>query len=110
MTALRSPFAGVFTTGDAEDLTAMLRALCNPWRLRMLHLMFHEGPITSAELVSFCYLTQPTVSHHLTKLRKAGLVTVARPRREDGRHIAVWSLSADALAALSGLLDPGGAR
>lgn len=61
-------------TPDAEHLAGLLKALADPIRLRLFVRL-----ATSPEEVCVCDLpdlgvSQPTISHHLKKLREAGLV------------------------------------
>jgi ArsR family transcriptional regulator, arsenate/arsenite/antimonite-responsive transcriptional repressor len=57
----------------------MFRAFSDPVRLRILHLV-RDGEICVCDLVSVLDLPQPTVSRHLSYLRKAGLVSTREDR------------------------------
>ena len=57
----------------------MFRAFSDPIRLRILHLI-QEGELCVCDLVEILRLPQPTVSRHLSYLRKAGLVNVRQQR------------------------------
>lgn len=57
----------------------MFRAFSDPVRLRVLHLL-QEGELCVCDLVAILRLPQPTVSRHLSYLRKAGLVRVRQER------------------------------
>ena len=57
----------------------MFRAFSDPIRLRILHLV-QEGELCVCDLVAVLKLPQPTVSRHLSYLRKAGLVNVRQQR------------------------------
>lgn len=57
----------------------MFRAFSDPIRLRILH-QIHEGELCVCDLVEILKLPQPTVSRHLSYLRKAGLVNVRQDR------------------------------
>ena len=51
------------------------KALSNPTRLRILQLVAHgQRDICESELVAFCCLGQPTISHHVKVLKDAGLL------------------------------------
>ena len=66
---------------DAERtaLAAGFRALGDPTRLEIFHLIASQGePICVCDIVERFDLSQPTISHHLKTLRDAGLVTVSR--------------------------------
>ena len=59
----------------AEDGARSLRALADPTRLSMLAtLRAAAGPVCICDFVATYGLTQPTISHHMGKLRRAGLV------------------------------------
>lgn len=57
----------------------MFRAFSDPIRLRILHLV-REHEICVCDLVEVLKLPQPTVSRHLSYLRKAGLVNAREER------------------------------
>jgi ArsR family transcriptional regulator, arsenate/arsenite/antimonite-responsive transcriptional repressor len=61
---------------SAQQLAADLKALADPARLRLLSIIAaHPGQEACVcELVEPLGLTQPTVTHHLQVLEKAGLV------------------------------------
>lgn len=56
-----------------EALSQSFRALGDPTRLRILRLIA-EAPLNVTELVSLVGIAQPSISHHLSKLRRLGLV------------------------------------
>ena len=53
----------------------MLKALADESRLQLLQVL-NEGERTVGDLAERVTLTEPTVSHHLAKLREVGLVTL----------------------------------
>lgn len=53
----------------------MLKALADESRLEMLQIL-NEGELTVGDLARRVVLGEPTVSHHLTRLRAAGLVSL----------------------------------
>ena len=57
----------------------MFRAFSDAIRLRILHLVA-EGELCVCDLVAILGLPQPTVSRHLSYLRKAGLVSAREER------------------------------
>ena len=67
------------SAGDAEMLSARFKALADPVRLRLFSKIASFGPgevcVCDIDDVG---VSQPTVSHHLRKLREAGLVTAER--------------------------------
>lgn len=63
----------------AEELAAVLRALGDPTRLQIvLALRDADAPVCVCDFTATFDLTQPTISHHMAKLRDAGLVEVTR--------------------------------
>ncbi len=59
----------------SETILEMLRALADESRLALLRLV-SQKEYTVGDLAELVGLGAPTVSHHLTRLRKAGLVTL----------------------------------
>jgi DNA-binding transcriptional ArsR family regulator len=58
-----------------EELLNGLKALANPTRLRILHVL-QESPRSTSELAKALRLRLPTMTHHLHNLRLAGLINV----------------------------------
>jgi ArsR family transcriptional regulator, arsenate/arsenite/antimonite-responsive transcriptional repressor len=57
----------------------IFRAFADPIRLRILNLI-QDGELCVCDLVQVLRLPQPTVSRHLSYLRRAGLVRVRQER------------------------------
>ena len=65
-----------------QDLDRMLRAVADPTRRRILQALKEKGGCSLPHDVGLCasdievriHLTQPTISHHMSVLKKAGLV------------------------------------
>lgn len=57
----------------------MFRAFSDPIRLRILSLV-QPGELCVCDLVEILQLPQPTISRHLSYLRRAGLVKVRQER------------------------------
>ncbi len=53
----------------------LFKALSDETRLRCLSLLINKGELCVCELTYALNLSQPKISHHLAKLRKAKLVT-----------------------------------
>jgi ArsR family transcriptional regulator len=67
---------------DAERIAAVAKALAEPLRVRMLDVLRRHGePLCQCELVPLFDIPQPTLSHHVNKLVRAGLVDVERRHR-----------------------------
>src|SRR3981189_3160709 len=67
----------VSTTGRLGSVERMFRALADPTRVRILHLL-GEGPLCVGDLVSVLAVPQPPASRDLASLRKSGLVVDER--------------------------------
>jgi DNA-binding transcriptional ArsR family regulator len=66
---------------DLRELRTFHRALADVNRLRIVRRLA-ETPSTVTELIDHVGLSQPLVSHHLKRLRDAGLVVTRRAGRE----------------------------
>ncbi|WP_343709874.1 metalloregulator ArsR/SmtB family transcription factor [Mycobacterium sp.] len=88
----------VFDEVAAERLAAVLKALGEPTRLRLVSLIAgHEGAEACVcDLTGPVGLTQPTVSHHLKILVEAGLLT--RTQRGKWAYYRLVPTALDALA------------
>jgi DNA-binding HxlR family transcriptional regulator len=64
-----------------DDILFMLKVLADDSRLTLLRAL-HQTEISVGDLARLLDLTEPTVSHHLSRLREAGLVTL----RMDGNQ------------------------
>jgi ArsR family transcriptional regulator len=63
----------------AAELASVMKALSDPTRLQMvLALRKATEPACICDFTATFNLSQPTVSHHMTKLREAGLVEATR--------------------------------
>lgn len=57
-----------------ESAIQLFRAISDPIRLRILHLL-RSGELCVGDLVTVLGVPQPTASRHLAYLRKTGLIT-----------------------------------
>ncbi|MGW2508540.1 ArsR/SmtB family transcription factor [Streptomyces scopuliridis] len=93
------------TAGEAVRTAAMFKALGDPVRLRLFSLVAsHEGGEACVCDISDVGVSQPTVSHHLKKLREAGLLTSERR----GTWV-YYRVAPSVLAAMGQLLKPSAA-
>jgi ArsR family transcriptional regulator len=70
------PVAPPLSVTDADQLALIFRALADPTRVQMLHMLKAASqPICVCDFTAAFDLGQPTVSHHLAKLKDAGLVS-----------------------------------
>lgn len=90
----------VLDAAAAERLAAVLKALGEPTRLRLVSLIAgHEGgEACVCELTAPVELSQPTVSHHLKILVEAGLLE--RTQRGKWAYYRLVPATLDALAAV----------
>lgn len=73
------PLAPLLPPREAHALAAALRAVADPTRVQMLHLLRAAGtPVCVVDFTEVFDLGQPTISHHLSRLRAAGFVTSRR--------------------------------
>lgn len=68
--------AAPLTESESEDLAAAFKVLSDPVRLRLLSLVAAapQGEVCACDLVEPLGRSQPTVSHHLSVLKEAGLL------------------------------------
>lgn len=95
--------AGPVDDAAALEIALRLKALADPVRVKLVSMLFGSdtGEECSGDLAAAVGLAESTVSHHLSQLRRAGLVesqrrgmnVYHRPRRES-------------LTALCTVLDP----
>ncbi|MFK5582202.1 metalloregulator ArsR/SmtB family transcription factor [Serinicoccus sp. LYQ131] len=96
----RPTTAYAISTEAATSLSATLKALGDPLRLRMLSAVATDerGESCVCDLAELADVSQPTVSHHLKTLKEAGLLSAQRRgtwvwyRIADGRQGAVTAL------------------
>jgi ArsR family transcriptional regulator len=87
----------------AEQLAVAFKALADPVRLRLLSLIAsaEDGTACSCDLEEPVGKSQPTVSHHLSILAEAGLIT----KEKVGRWVNC-TIVPGRMAALRDLLTP----
>ena len=86
---------------QAADLAEVLRALADPVRLRLVSIIgtAESGEVCTCDLPALVDRTQPTVSHHLSLLVKAGVL-----EREQRGKWAWFRLRRERLAAVGDAL------
>lgn len=80
----------------------LLQVVADPSRWRILVLL-SSGPLTVGELVERLDVAQPSVSHHLARLRESGLVQSAaqgRTRRYAWAEVAGGGMKAEVQESL----------
>ena len=106
VTACCSPVtAEAMDQASAEVLAKSLKAIADPARLRLISMVAaHDGAEACVcDLQEPLGLSQPTVSHHLKKLREAGLLESERR----GTWV-YYRVDPDVLATMALLLAPVG--
>jgi ArsR family transcriptional regulator len=87
--------------GEAIRMAEVSKALGDPIRLQLVDVLRkHAGKVCVCELVPLFDVSQPTLSHHLKKLRDAGIV--------DSERQGLWAyyyVIPDALNELSAWLS-----
>jgi ArsR family transcriptional regulator len=87
--------------GQAIGMAEVAKALGDPIRLQLVDVLRkHAGKVCVCELVPLFDVSQPTLSHHLKKLRDAGIV--------DSERQGLWAyyyVIPDALRELSAWLS-----
>lgn len=75
-----APARAPLTRVEAEEVSALLKAVSDPARLQLLSIIRAAGDCSACvlDLVPALGLSQPTVSHHLKVLTEAGLLTRER--------------------------------
>jgi len=95
--------AGPMSDDDALQVALRLKALADPARVKIMSLLFSssDGAENSGELATLLGLSESTVSHHLTQLRRAGFL------ESDRRGMHVYHRPAPAaVGALYAVLNP----
>ena len=78
-----APDAPQLTPSARADLAERFKALADPARVHIVNRLAAEGELCVCVLTDELKLSQPTVSHHLKVLRKAGLI--------EGEKRGTWS-------------------
>ena len=75
-----TPLTGTpMSAEQAEQVAPLLKALADPVRVEILALLRAAGgEVCQCQLQPLFDISQPTLSHHLKKLRDAGIVGVER--------------------------------
>lgn len=89
--------AAPLTTDEAAGIAALLHALGDRNRVLIVSALLHarDGELNGRELQEYVELRQPTISHHLRKLIRAGVV-----EREARGPYAYFRIAPEALAKL----------
>ncbi len=95
-------FGPAFDEGAAEEMATILKTLADPVRLRLVSIIgtAPDGEACACDLPDLVDRSQPTVSHHLGQLVKAGIL-----EREQRGKWAWFRLDGERLAAVCRALD-----
>jgi ArsR family transcriptional regulator, arsenate/arsenite/antimonite-responsive transcriptional repressor len=63
---------------DDADIVKIAKALADPTRLRMLRELRGVPHLTCTGMCELFPLTQPTISHHVRTLERAGLIRIEK--------------------------------
>jgi ArsR family transcriptional regulator len=67
------------TLAKVDQSVEVLKALADPTRLQMIGILKNASePVCICDFTAAFDLSQPTISHHMAKLREAGLVDVSK--------------------------------
>ena len=88
----------------AVELAAVLKALADPVRLQLVSIIATapDGEVCTCDLPGLVARSQPTVSHHLAQLTRAGLID-----REQRGKWAWFRIRPDGFAAIRAALGEG---
>jgi ArsR family transcriptional regulator, arsenate/arsenite/antimonite-responsive transcriptional repressor len=95
--------AAPLSEAEASELADVLKALADPARLRLLSIIASspDGEACACNLSDPLGRSQPTVSHHLTQLVRAGIL-----EREQRGKWAWFRVSAQTLTSICAVLAP----
>lgn len=98
-------FTAPLTEEQAGELAGLLKAMADPARLRLLSIIASSpgGEACACDVAEPLNRSQPTVSHHLTQLVQAGLIT-----REQRGKWAWFRINDERVAALCACIVPSG--
>ncbi len=98
-----SPVAAApMSPDDALEVALRLKALADPVRVRLVSLLLAEDEICTCDLAPALGVTEATVSHHLSVLKKAGLISDGERR---GMNV-YYRARRNSLVALCRVIDP----
>jgi ArsR family transcriptional regulator, arsenate/arsenite/antimonite-responsive transcriptional repressor len=98
-----SPVASApMTEDDALEVAVRLKALADPVRMRLISLLLTADEVCTCDLAPAVGITDATVSHHLSVLKKAGLISAGERR---GMNV-YYRARRESLDALCRVLDP----
>ena len=94
--------AAPMSEDDALEVALRLKALAEPVRVRLMSLLLAADEVCTCDLAPAVGVTEATVSHHLTVLKKAGLISEGQRR---GMNV-YYRARRESLGALCRVIDP----
>jgi len=88
-----------------RELKLIMKALGDVARLTIVYHLARQGEVTVTALTEMLEISQPLVSWHLRKLRKAGLIHTRRMGRQVYCSLNVRQVQ-HGIRGLEGLIDP----
>lgn len=85
-----------------EDI---FKALGDPTRIQILRMLAQNGEMCVCKIMEELSMTQPAVSHHLSKLKNAGLVHNRKQGQWIHYSLCCTTLTDEALGFVQELLD-----
>jgi predicted transcriptional regulator len=85
-------------TPEGDELLAMLAALANPHRLRIIAVLASGGRNYVSQLAREIGISRPLMHLHLQKLESVGLVTSRLELSQDGKALNYFEVSSFNLA------------
>jgi ArsR family transcriptional regulator, arsenate/arsenite/antimonite-responsive transcriptional repressor len=93
--------APAMTDEEAVATAKVFNALADPARVRIVNVLATRGgPVCVCDFIEPLGLSQPTVSHHLKKLKEAGIL-----EREQRGKWAYYSLKGEAARKLAAVVE-----
>ena len=94
--------AAPMTDAAALEVALRLKALADPVRVRLMSMLLSADAVCTCDLAPAVGVTDATVSHHLSVLKKAGLISEGERR---GMNV-YYRARRESLSALVSVLDP----
>lgn len=88
-----------------RELKMILKALGDMARLTIVYHLAHAQEVTVTDLADLLGISQPLVSWHLRKLRRAGIISTRRAGRQSYCSLNVHSIR-HSIHLLEQLIDP----
>jgi len=94
--------AAPMSEDDALEVALRLKALADPVRVRLMSLLLASDEVCTCDLAPAVGVTEATVSHHLSVLKKSGLISDGERR---GMNV-YYRARRESLGALCRVIDP----